>query len=108
MHLKDFLFAVINFVILFGALFFITRKMIARMFKERRDKTLGQRRTILEKTQDVGQCLIDLYDTDFYDAYCVLSEIQKLVRADKDEAAWKRLLELATHRFPTPSRNTSE
>ena len=38
MHLKDFLFAVINFVILFGALFFITRKMIARMFKERRDK----------------------------------------------------------------------
>ena len=43
-------------------------------------KTLGQRRTILEKTQDVGQCLIDLYDTDFYDAYCVLSEIQKLVR----------------------------
>ena len=52
-------------------------------------KTLGQRRTILEKTQDVGQCLIDLYDTDFYDAYCVLSEIQKLVSADKDEAAWK-------------------
>ena len=38
MHLRDFLFAVINFVILFGALFFITRKMIARMFKERRDK----------------------------------------------------------------------
>ena len=58
-------------------------------------KTLGQRRTILEKTQDVGQCLIDLYDTDFYDAYCVLAEIQKLVSADKDEAAWKRLLELA-------------
>ena len=46
-------------------------------------KTLGQRRTILEKTQDVGQCLIDLYDTDFYDAYCVLSEIQKMVRAYK-------------------------
>ena len=38
MHLRDFLFAVINFVILFGALFFITRKMIERMFKERRDK----------------------------------------------------------------------
>ncbi len=38
MHLKDFLFAVINFVILFGALFFITRKMIVRMFKKRRDK----------------------------------------------------------------------
>ena len=38
MHLKDFLFAVINFVILFGALFLITRKMIVRMFKERKEK----------------------------------------------------------------------
>lgn len=38
-------------------------------------KTLEQRRTFLEKTQDLGQCLIDLYDTDFYDAYCSLSEI---------------------------------
>ena len=58
-------------------------------------KTPGQRRTFLEKTQDLGQCLIDLYDTDFYDAYCVLSEIDKLVKAEKDEAAWKKLLELA-------------
>ena len=58
-------------------------------------KTLGQRRTFLEKTQDLGKCLIDLYDTDFYDAYCVLSEIEKLVKAEKDEAAWKKLLELA-------------
>ncbi len=38
MTIKDFLFAVINFVILFGALFLITRKMIVRMFKERKDK----------------------------------------------------------------------
>ena len=38
MHLKDFLFAIANFVILFGALFFITRKMIARMFRERKEK----------------------------------------------------------------------
>ena len=36
--IKDFLFAVINFVILFGALFLITRKMIVRMFKERKEK----------------------------------------------------------------------
>ena len=38
MTIKDFLFAVINFVILFGALFLITRKMIVRMFKERKKK----------------------------------------------------------------------
>ena len=38
MTIKDFLFAVINFVILFGALFLITRKMIVRMFKERTEK----------------------------------------------------------------------
>ena len=59
------------------------------------DKTLGSRMTYLELTQDLGQCLIDLYDTDFYDTYCVLSEINKLVRAEKDEAAWRKLLELS-------------
>lgn len=41
MHLKDMLFAIANFLILFGALFFITRKMIARMFRERKDKIAG-------------------------------------------------------------------
>ena len=61
--------------------------------------TLGCRRTLLEKTQDLGQCLVDLYDTDFYDTYCVLSEINKLLRPltpeHKDETAWRKLLELA-------------
>ena len=32
------------------------------------DKTLGSRMTYLDQTQDLGQCLIDLYDTDLYDA----------------------------------------
>lgn len=59
------------------------------------DKTLGRRMTYLDQTQDLGQCLIGLYDTDFYDTYCVLSEINKLVRAEKDEAAWRKLLELS-------------
>ena len=61
--------------------------------------TLGCRRTLLEKTQDLGQCLVDLYDTDFYDTYCVLSEINKLLRPlapqHKNETAWRKLLELA-------------
>ena len=59
------------------------------------DRTLGSRMTYLELTQDLGQCLIDLYDTDFYDAYCVLSEINKLVQTEKNETAWRKLLELS-------------
>ena len=42
MHLKDILFAIANFLILFGALFFITRKMIVRMFRERKEKIAGE------------------------------------------------------------------
>lgn len=59
------------------------------------DRTLGSRMTYLDQTQDLGQCLIDLYDTDFYDTYCTLSEINKLVQAEKDATAWKKLLELS-------------
>ena len=59
------------------------------------DKTLGSRMTYLDQTQDLGQCLVDLYDTDFYEAYCVLSEINKLVQTEKNEAAWRKLLELS-------------
>ena len=59
------------------------------------DRTFGSRMTYLELTQALGQCLVDLYDTDFYDTYCTLSEINKLVRAEKDEAAWRKLLELS-------------
>ena len=42
MHLKDILFAIANFLILFGALFFITRKGISRMFRERKEKIAGE------------------------------------------------------------------
>ena len=42
MHLKDILFAIANFLILFGALFFITRKTISRMFRERKEKIAGE------------------------------------------------------------------
>ena len=42
MHLKDILFAIANFLILFGALFFITHKMISRMFRERKEKLAGE------------------------------------------------------------------
>ena len=42
MHLKDILFAIANFLILFGALCFITRKMISRMFRERKEKIAGE------------------------------------------------------------------
>ena len=38
MTFKEFLFAVINFIILFGGLFFILRKMVVRMLNERKEK----------------------------------------------------------------------
>ena len=38
MTFKEFLFALINFIILFGGLFFILRKMVAKMLNERKDK----------------------------------------------------------------------
>ncbi|MBQ9046082.1 MAG: F0F1 ATP synthase subunit alpha [Oscillospiraceae bacterium] len=47
--MKEFLFSLINFLILFGALFFITRKMIKRMFAGRRDQ-------IAEDLQDAADC----------------------------------------------------
>ena len=63
------------------------------------DKTLGSRMTYLNQTQDLGQCLIDLYDMDFYDAYCALAEINKLVSSLSTDHAitdtWEKLLELS-------------
>ena len=56
MHLKDFIFAVINFLLLFGALFLITRKMIFRMFKERKEKIAGE----IEKARQAEQEAADL------------------------------------------------
>ena len=50
MHLKDILFAIANFLILFGALFFITRKMISRMFRERKEKIAGAQLYFLENS----------------------------------------------------------
>lgn len=38
MTFKEFLFALINFIILFGGLFFILRKMVVRMLNERKEK----------------------------------------------------------------------
>ncbi|MBQ0037369.1 MAG: F0F1 ATP synthase subunit alpha [Clostridiales bacterium] len=48
---KDILFAVINFVILFGALFLITRKMIVKMFRDRKDQIAQE----LEQTERAKQ-----------------------------------------------------
>ena len=63
MHLKDFLFALANFVILFGALFLITRKGIARMFRERKEKiarALEEAKQAEENAQNIeGQIQAD-------------------------------------------------
>ena len=63
MHLKDLLFALANFVILFGALFLITRKGIARMFRERKEKiarVLEEAKQAEENAQNIeGQIQAD-------------------------------------------------
>lgn len=53
MTFKEFLFAVINFAILAGGLFFILRKMVARMLKERRDKIEQELKTA-DEAQDIA------------------------------------------------------
>ena len=52
MHLKDILFAVANFLILFGALFLITRKMIARTFRQRKEKIAAELERARQAEQD--------------------------------------------------------
>ena len=63
MHLKDILFAIANFLILFGALFFITRKMIVRMFKERKEKIAGELDKA-KKAEENAAALADQVDRD--------------------------------------------
>ncbi len=63
MHLKDILFAIANFLILFGALFFITRKMIARMFRERKEKIAGELDKA-KKAEENAAALADQVDRD--------------------------------------------
>ena len=52
MHLKDILFAVANFLILFGALLFIMRKMIARTFRQRKEKIAADLERARQAEQD--------------------------------------------------------
>ena len=58
MHLKDLIFAVLNFLILFGALFLITRKMIARTFRQRKEKIAAE----LENARQAEKDAQDLAD----------------------------------------------
>mgnify|MGYP004556301515 CR=1 FL=1 len=52
MHLKDILFAVANFLLLFGALFLIMRKMIARTFRQRKEKIAAELERARQAEQD--------------------------------------------------------
>ena len=58
MHLKDLIFAVLNFLILFGALFLIMRKMIARTFRQRKEKIAAE----LENARQAEKDAQDLAD----------------------------------------------
>ena len=54
MTFKEFLFAVINFIILAGGLYFILRKMVARMLNERKDK-ITQELQQAQQAQEVAR-----------------------------------------------------
>ena len=58
--MKEFLFSLINFLILFGALFFLTRKMIKRMFAGRRDQIADDLQSAADAEQEAQRVHADI------------------------------------------------
>ena len=98
MTFKEFLFAVINFAILAGGLFFILRKMVARMLKERKDKIEQELKTASQAQNIALQAAIEIEKAQrvaFERESVLLSDTQHQVEADtaatekqaKEEAA---------------------
>ena len=60
MTFKEFLFAVINFAILVGGLFFILRKMVKKMLNERKDKIAEELESAAQAPNTVQQADADI------------------------------------------------
>ena len=60
--MKEFLFSLINFLILFGVLFFLTRKMIRRMFSGRRDRIADDLQTAADSEREAERLSADIAD----------------------------------------------
>ena len=58
--MKEFLFSLINFLILFGALFFFTRKLIPQIFRSRREKIRGELQDAAEARADAARLQTDI------------------------------------------------
>ena len=58
--MKEFLFSLINFLILFGALFFFTRKLIPKIFRSRREKIRGELQDAAEARADAAASETDI------------------------------------------------
>ena len=96
MTIKDFLFAVINFVILFGALFLITRKMIVRMFRERKEKIaqeLEQSHQAEQEAQRLDQDVAQAQDQARQQEDALLAETRAQVAQNSQEAEMRRAQE---------------
>ncbi len=60
--MKEFMFSLINFLILFGVLFFLTRKMIRRMFSGRRDRIADDLQTAADSEREAERLSADIAD----------------------------------------------
>ena len=60
--MKEFLFSLINFLILFGVLFFLTRKMIRRMFSGRRDRIADDLQAAADSEREAERLSADIAD----------------------------------------------
>ena len=85
---KEFLYSLINFLILFGALFFITRKMIPKIFRSRREQIRDDLRSADEAREDAARLHTDIEQANAAaeaDRSAMLSEAQ--TRAQEASAA---------------------
>ncbi len=85
---KEFLYSLINFLILFGALFLITRKMIARMFRSRQEKISQDLQDAADARKDAERLTEDIAEANARgerDRAAILSDAK--VRAEESSAA---------------------
>ena len=91
--MKEFLFSLINFLILFGALFFFTRKLIPKIFRSRREKIRGELQDAAEARADAARLQTDIAEANAaaeVEQRSMLSDAQQRAQASSAAAAEER------------------
>ena len=91
--MKEFLFSLINFLILFGALFFFTRKLIPKIFRSRREKIRGELQDAAEARADAARLETDIAEANAAaeaEHRSMLSDAQQRAQASSAAAAEAR------------------